>query len=220
MAGIGTPGEIVGDALLRRHPQVATSPLKPAARRYAFGHNAPPSLGRLSFRITSTETSGRALAFYLPVVHVLRHAAVPLLLGLHSHEGFNVIVDAARSTILFGRAHQPVLYHIQSGHLAPPSPPSPPASTSYYARLELALAHRQFDHASIDALLHAFAPTIFTSTDVATLREVARSAFLARNSATCPAAPATPSRLSRSPSTASLHSTYSNCARTCIRCWA
>jgi len=174
-ADIGTPGDIVWDSWLRRHPQVATYPLKPATTRYALGHDVPPSIGQLSLRITTTDTSGRALFFDLPDVNILRHAAVPLLLGLHSHKRPNTIVDAARNTILFGRARRPVLCHVQRGHLTLPSPPTPPATPTFYTRSELALAHSQFGHTSIDALLRAFPPTTFTPTDVATLREVARS---------------------------------------------
>jgi len=174
IADIGTPGDIVGDSWLRRHPQVATSPLKPATTRYALGHDVPPSLGRLSLRLTTSDTAGRSLSLDLPDVHVLRHAAVPLLLALQTHKRLNMIFDAACNTILFGRGRRPVLCSVQRGHLTLPPPPAPPASSSYYTRSELALAHRQFGHARIDALLRAFPPTTFTPTDVATLREVAR----------------------------------------------
>ena len=175
IADIGTPGDIVWDSWLHRHPQVATSSLKPATTRYAFGHDVPPSIGRLSLCLTTTDTSGCALYFDLPDVHILRHAAVPLLLGLHSHKRLNMIVEAARNTILFGRARRPVLCLFQRGHLTLPPPPTPPVTPTFYTRSELALAHSQFSHASGDALLRAFPPETFTPTDVATLREVARS---------------------------------------------
>ena len=175
IADIGTPGDIVGDSWLRRHPQGATSPFKPSTTRYALGHDVPPSLSRLSLRLTTSDTAGRSLSFDLTDVHVLRHAVVPLLLGQQTHKRLNMIVDAARNTILFGRARRPVLCSVQRGHLTLPPSPAPPASSSYHTRSELALAHRPFGHASLDALLRAFPPTTFTPTDVATLREVARS---------------------------------------------
>ena len=86
-----------------------------------------------------------------------------------------MIVDAAHNTILFGRARRPVLCHVQRGYLTLPPPSTPPATPTFHTRSELALAHRQFGHARIDALLSAFPPTTFTPTDVATLHEVARS---------------------------------------------
>ena len=115
------------------------------------------------------------LSFDLPDVHILSHAAVPLLLGLKSHKRLNLIVDAARNTILFGRARRPVLCRIERGHLTLPSPPPLPTSSTFYTRPELGLAHRQFGHASVDALLRAIPPTTFTPTDASALREVART---------------------------------------------
>jgi len=86
-----------------------------------------------------------------------------------------MIIEAAQKPILFGRARRPVLCRIQRFHLILLPPPTPPATPTFYTRFELALAHRQFGHASVDALLHAFPPTPFTPTDVATLREISRS---------------------------------------------
>jgi len=174
MADIGTPADIVGESWLRRHPPVFTSPLKTATTRHFLGHDVPPFIGNLSLRITTSDTSGRALSCDLLDVHILRHAAVPLLLGFHSHKILNINVDAARSTTLFGRARRPVLCHVQRGHLTLPPPRTSLATPTFYIRSELALAHRQFRHASIEALLRTLPPTKFTPTDVATLREVAR----------------------------------------------
>jgi len=142
IAEIGTPGDTVGDLWLRRHPQVASSPLKLATTRFPLGHDFPPSIGRLSLRLTTTDKSGRALSFDLPDVRILRHAAVPLLLGPLSHKRLNMIVDDARNTIHFGRARRPVLCHVQRGHLTLPPPPNPPATPTFYTRAELALTHR------------------------------------------------------------------------------
>jgi len=175
IADIDTPSDIVGDSWLRRHPQVATSPRNPATTRYALGDDVPPSIGRLSLRITTTDTSGRALSIDHPDVRILHHAAVHILLGLHSHQRLNMIVDAARNTSLFGRARRPGLCHVQRVHLTLPPPPTPPATPTFYTRSELSLAHRQFGRTSVDALLRAFPHTTFTPTDVATLRDVARS---------------------------------------------
>ena len=176
IADIGTPGDIVGDTWLRRHPQAATSPLRPATTSYARGHDFAPSIGRLSLRLTTTDTSGLPLTFDLPDVHILRHTAVPLLLGLQSHKLLNLIVDAAADTILFGRARRPVRCAIQRGHLTlPPSPAQPPPTSILFTRDELALAHRQFVHASVDSLLRSFPPTTFFPSIVANLPEVATS---------------------------------------------
>jgi len=100
-----------------------------------------------------------------------------------------MIVDAARNKILFGRARRPVLCHVQRGHLMLPPPPTPPATPTFHTRSELALAHQQFGHASIDALLRAFPPTTFTPTDVATIREVARSCVPCQQRAHLPRRP-------------------------------
>jgi len=117
---IGTPGDIVGDTWLRRHPQAATSPLRPATTRYTLGHDVPPSIARLSLRLTTTDTSGLRLTFDLPDVHILQHSAVPLLLGLQSHKRLSLIVDTAANTIVFGRARRPVRCAIQRGHMTLP----------------------------------------------------------------------------------------------------
>ena len=189
IADIGTPGDNVGDSWLRRHPQVSTSPFKPANTRYALGHDVPPSIGSLYLCITTSDTAGRSLFFDLLNVHVLRHAAVPLPLGLKTHQRLSMIVDAARNTILLGRARRPVLCDVKRGHLTVPPPPAPPASSLYYTRSDPALAHRQFGHASVDALLRAFPPTTFTPTDVATIREVTRSCAPCQRLAHLPRSP-------------------------------
>jgi len=99
-----------------------------------------------------------------------------------------------RDTILFGHARRPVLCHLQRGHLyLPPPQPHPSAAptpfASFYTRSELGLAHRQFGHARVDALLRAFPPTTFTPAEVATLRDVARSCIPCQHFAHLPRRP-------------------------------
>jgi len=179
---------------MRRHSQVDTSPLCPATTRYALGHDVPPSLGRLCLRLRTTETAGRALSFNVPDVHVLRHTAVFLLLGLHSHKRLRLVVYTPRDTILFDPARRPVLCRLQRVHRTLPLPPprpaaAPPPFASFFTRSELGLAHRQFRHASVDALPRAFPLTAFTPADVATLRDVARSCISCQELAHLPRRP-------------------------------
>jgi len=197
IADVGTPGDNFGDSWLRRHPQVATSPLKPATTRDALGHDVPPFLCHLSLRIITSDTTGRSVSSDLPDVHIFRHVAVPLLLCLKTHQRLTMIVDAARNTVILGRARRPVLRNVQRGQLTLPPPPAPPTSSSFYTQSELSLAHRQFGNTSVDALLRAFPPTTFTPTDVATLREVARSCVPCQQFAHLPQRPrhALPHRL-------------------------
>jgi len=95
IAEIGPPGDFVRDTWLRGRPLTTTSPLRSATTRFALSRDVPISLGRLSLRITATDAENEPLTFKLPDVHILRYAAVPLLLGLRSHQRFNMIVDAS-----------------------------------------------------------------------------------------------------------------------------
>ena len=69
IADIGTPGDIVGDSWLRRHPQVATSPLQPGTTCYALGHDVPPSIERLSLRITTRDWWKMRFRQYSDTIH-------------------------------------------------------------------------------------------------------------------------------------------------------
>jgi len=172
IADIGTPGAIVGDTWLRRHPQLLTGPIRPATTTYALGHDVPTFIGRVSMRLLTRAADGAALHLDLPNVHILRHASVPLLVGLHSHKRLRLVVDTAANIIYTGPSRTPIRCLIRRGHLVlPPLPPNA-ATTTYYTRTEMGLAHRQFGHASVEAILHAFSRGTFSSEDVAHLRSI------------------------------------------------
>lgn len=139
---IDTPGDIVGDAWLRSNPQHMT-PVMPSSRRFALGHDVPPTVGRTSIRIHTTTTTGCPLELYLPEVTILRHDTVPFLVGLPSHERMRIVIDTPAKAITVGTAKAPVQCAIRRSHLVLPvgtrtSPARRPTS-SYYIRTEMAL---------------------------------------------------------------------------------
>lgn len=141
---IDTPGDIVGDAWLRNNPQHMT-PVMPTSRRFALGHDVPPTVGRTSIRIHTTTTTGCPLELYLPEVTILRHDTVPFLVGLPSHERMCIVIDTPAKAITVGTARAPVQCAIRRSHLVLPvgtrtSPARRPTS-SYYIRTEMSLAH-------------------------------------------------------------------------------
>lgn len=149
---IGTPGDLVGGAWLQQNPQDMT-PIKASTRRYAFGHDVPPTIGTTSIRVHTTSATGNALAILLPEVTIVRHDTVPFLVGLPSQEQHHVTIYTHARTIAIGTAQTRIQCSIQDGHLVlpagtPADRPRRPAK-AYYTRSEMALAHRQFGHASV-----------------------------------------------------------------------
>lgn len=130
-----------------------------------MGHEVPDTVGCVSLRLATTATMGATLYIHLPRVFVLRHDIVPLLIGLPSHMRLNLVVHTAKKLATFAPEDTPVQCAIQRGHLTTPPPPEPLTPTSatslYYTRAELSLAHRQFGHASVATLTSAFPPHTF-----------------------------------------------------------
>jgi len=120
-----TPGDIFGDAWLHRHPQVLTVPIRPPTTTYALGHDVPASSGRVAMRVRTRAADGSAVHLDLPSVHILRHDAVPMLIGLQSHKRLNILVDTALDTIYTGSHRTPIPCRLRRGHLTLPPPPCP-----------------------------------------------------------------------------------------------
>eukprot|EP00168_Porphyra_purpurea_P017510 TRINITY_DN6087_c0_g1_i1.p1 TRINITY_DN6087_c0_g1~~TRINITY_DN6087_c0_g1_i1.p1 ORF type:complete len:542 (+),score=70.37 TRINITY_DN6087_c0_g1_i1:436-2061(+) len=161
-----TPGDIVGDAWLCRHPQLLTGPARPATTIYVLVHDVPTSAGRVAMRLYTRDTSNAAVELDLPDVHILRHDAVPLLFGLQSHKRFNFVVDTARDTIYAGAPRTQILCLQRRGHLTFAPPPPPPPTSIYYTGNEMRLAHRQFGHARVAAIVRAFPRDTFSPADI------------------------------------------------------
>ena len=172
IADIGTPGDIVCDTWLRRHPQLMTGPIRPATITYALGHDVPASIGHFIMRLLTRAADGAALSLDLPNVHTLRHDSVPLLVDLYSHRRLRLVVDAAISILYTGPSRTPIRCLIRRGHLVLPPLSPTAASTTYYTRTEMGLAHRQFGHAGVEAIVRAFPRGTFFSEDITHVQSI------------------------------------------------
>jgi len=169
----GTPGDIVGDAWLRRNPQLFTGPVRPPATSYALGNDVHASLGRVAMRRFTRTSDGRPLLLDLPDVHILRHDAVPLHVILQSHTRIRLLVDTAADILYAGFIRAPIPCRLRRGQRTLlPAPRPAPSATAYYTCTEIQQAHRQFGHASVEAITRASPPDAFTAADVANLKAV------------------------------------------------
>lgn len=180
----------MGDACIRRHPHLTASFLLPNTTRFAISRDVLASISRIGLRITTADASCASLTFQLPNGHILCDTTTLVLLGLASYKS----LAAAEKTTPSGRTHRLFLCGIISGQitLPPPIPAANASSCFYYTTFELSMAQRDMSHASIDALFRAFLSFTLSCSYFATIRDIARSAFPANSSPTCPAAPATP----------------------------
>lgn len=171
----GTPGDIVGDKWLRRNPQVMIGKMAPPTTFYALGNDVPTSVGRVHLRLRTTTTTGASLTVDLPSVHILRHDAVPFLVGLGSHQRLHILVDTMRTNLILRDRRTIIHCPVIGGHMTLPPPPAPSTTSVHYTRSELGLAHRQFGHASVGALISAFPPRTFSAADIRTLKDIAQA---------------------------------------------
>lgn len=187
----GTPGDIVGDKWLRLHPQAILGPMQPATTRYALGNDIPDSIGRIGLRLTTTSSDGESYTLDLPSVHILRHDAVPLLVGLASHQRLGMILHTPKFKVLIDNTPTTINCQQQRGHMTLPRPPVTPSRTiiTHYTRSELSLAHRQLGHAGISTILGAFPPNTFSRADIRTLKDVAQSCVPCQTHAHLPRRP-------------------------------
>jgi len=119
-------------------------------------------------RLITRTSDGRPLPLDLRAVHILRHDAVPLLVGFQSHKRLRLLFDTAADVIYAGPTRAFIPCRLRRGHITlPPAPCPSPSATAYYTRTEMQQAHRQFRHASVGAITRAFPPDTFTAADVA-----------------------------------------------------
>ena len=168
-----TPGDIVGDAWLKRNSQLLIGSVRAHTTSYALGHDVPASLGRVAMRLFTRTSDGRSLPLDHPDVHILRQDAVPLLVGLQSHKRPRLLGDTAADVIYAGPTRAPIPFRPRRGHLSlPPAPRPAPSATACHTRTEMQQAHRQLGHACVEASTRAFLPETVTAADVAHLKMV------------------------------------------------
>jgi len=138
-----------------------------------------------------TRTSdGRPLPLDLPAVHILRRDAVPLLVGLQSHKRRRLLFDTAADVIYSCPTRALIPCGLRRGHITlPPAPCPSPSATAYYTRTEMQQAHRQFRHASVEAITRTFPPDAFSAADVAHLKAVTDTCIPCQQHADLPRLP-------------------------------
>lgn len=163
--------------------------MAPPTTLYALGNDVPTSIGRVHLRLRTTTTTGAAYTVDLPTVHILRHDAVPLLVGLGSHQRLDILVDTMRTNLILGDRRTIIHCPVIRGHMTLPPPPAPTSTNVHYTRSELSLAHRQFGHASVGALIGAFPPRTFSTADIRTLKDIAQACIPCQTHAHLPRRP-------------------------------
>lgn len=96
---------------------------------YALGNDVPTSVGRFHLRLRTTTTTGTAHQSDLPSLRIIRCDAVPLLVGLCSHQCRDILMDIMRTNVILedrlAVIHSPVVRE----HMTLPPKPAPTTSS-------------------------------------------------------------------------------------------